>query len=248
MKKKLIVLLTLFITTGCTVNYDLVIEDEILKETTTFKQEENSFYTKEYINTLYKEEYPIYYDEEFLYLSPEEKIEGNTYYEKNIQENSSNYTITYKATYDFDDFKRAQLLNTAYGNYSIGYDYQDDCYYIIASNFKLFKTNKYLTNVTLNIELKNYTVIESNNDYKNGNTYIWNLNKNDNNIILRYKNTNSNNKQEEKPIINNNNIQTKEKFNIDNYILYIFLVIIVLIIFFGYKWFLKFKDKNNNID
>ena len=247
--KKLIVLLTLFITTGCTVNYNLDIEDEILKETTTFTQEENSFYTKEYMNALYKEEYPIYYDEEFLYYSPEDKIEGNTYYEKSIKENSHSYIATYKATYDFDDFKKAQLLNNAYEDFNIGYDNKDGYYYIIASNFKLFKKNKYLTNVTINIDLKDYIAIESNSNSKNGTKYTWNLNKNSSNsIFLKYKkNINNDNENNIQSTPNNNNINNN-KTMLDSYAIYIFLAILALIIYFGYKWFINMKDKNNDID
>ena len=70
MKRKIIILvILLLLTTGCTANYNLVIEDEKITETTIISGEENSFYTKSYMYSLYEEEYPIYYDEEFPYCS-----------------------------------------------------------------------------------------------------------------------------------------------------------------------------------
>ena len=48
--------------------------------------------------------------------------------------------------------------------------------------------------------------------------------------------------------INSNNNENKKKKSMDSYVIYIFLIIMILIIFFGYKWFMNFKDKNNDID
>jgi len=42
--------------------------------------------------------------------------------------------------------------------------------------------------------------------------------------------------------------EKKQANFLEQYALYIFLVILILIIFFGYKWFMNFKDKNNDID
>ena len=49
------------------------------------------------------------------------------------------------------------------------------------------------------------------------------------------------------PSSNDNNPPNENKKD-NSYILYIFLGILVLIIYFGYKCFLEFKEKNNNID
>ena len=75
MKKRIIVslILILFFATGCSAEYNLVIEDDVITETTHFNQESNDRYTKNYAYELYTYEYPIFYDEEFLYYNPTEK-------------------------------------------------------------------------------------------------------------------------------------------------------------------------------
>lgn len=248
MKRKTILLIfILLLTTGCSVNYDLVVEDENITEITSFTQEENATYTKSYMQSLYEEEYPIFYDEEFLYYAPNKKVDGNTYYKKSIIDDGDGYTATYRAEYNINDYQRSRLLNTAYELYSVGYDNDNNNYYLIANNLKIFKNNNDISNITVSITLKDYEVIDGNYDSKSNNTYIWNFDrKSTGNINLKYR------KKAEKLVENDNNVKKKKKKSIINgtssYTIYVFSFILIIIILFSYYIFNKLKEKNNGMD
>ena len=251
MKKKIIiVVLLLLMTTGCSVNYNIVIEDEKINETTTFTQEENAVYTKSYMYSQYKEEYPIYYDEEFLYYSPTEKLEENTYYEKSIVETDNGYEATYKANYNIDNYQRSRILNTAYEKYSVGYEAEDSYYYLVANNLKIFKNNKDLSSIKVSITLNDYEVIEGNYSTQAGNTYIWNFDRNSKGTInLKYKEKEINNIDNAQS--SNSESKKNNKSIIDgtsSYTIYIFCAILIIIILVGYKLFNNLKEKNNGMD
>ena len=263
MKKRIITLLLfIFLTTGCNANYNLVIENESIIETTTFTQEENAFYTKSYMFSQFQEEYPIYYDEEFLYYAPNEKVKGNTYYEKKIMEISNGYEAIYKANYNINNYKRSRLLNLAYENFSVGYDDVKDYYFLIANNLKIFNSNNYLDNITVTIDLKGYEVLECNYHSRNGTIYMWNFDRNNKgNINLRYKKTINNNVSRGTSASRSSSVWTttdrvirttsasnnQNNTSFNNYGLYIFLVIIILVVIFGYVWFNKMKERNNTM-
>ena len=246
MKRKIIILvILLLLTTGCTANYNLVIEDEKITETTIISGEENSFYTKSYMYSLYEEEYPIYYDEEFPYYAPTTKIEGQTYYDKSINETSNGYIATYKASYNFDDYNRSRILNDAYSTFSVVYDSSSSTYNILANNLKIFNTNQYLTNITISIDLKNYEVVESNENTKNGTIYTWNFDRNSNGTInLIYKKAT---KQDNKENNEGNNVKGNTN-PLSNYTLYIFCAILLVLILIGYNIFNRIKNKSNQMD
>ena len=128
-KKKLILaMLIALCTTGCTVDYNLVIEDNKIKETTTFHQDSSDTDTKSYMYSQYLEEYPIYIDEEYLYYDPNKKLEGNTYYDKSITDDSNGYNATYKAEFKIKEYNRSRLFNDVFVNHSSGYDKKEGCY------------------------------------------------------------------------------------------------------------------------
>ena len=104
-------------------------------------------------------------------------------------------------------------------------------------NYNYFQNAK--INITIDPEI--YKLNYTNSTSKNNNTYTWNINKNNCNnseIILTLDIIEKIGEKKEK----------KQANFLEQYALYIFLVILILIIFFGYKWFMNFKDKNNDID
>ena len=98
-KKLILAIFVALFTTGCTVDYNLLIEDNKIKETTTFHQDSSDTDEKSYMYSQYLEEYPIYIDEEYLYYDHNKKVEGNTYYDKSITDDSNGYNATYKAEF-----------------------------------------------------------------------------------------------------------------------------------------------------
>ena len=111
-------------------------------------------------------------------------------------------------------------------------------------NYNYFDSAK----VNITIDPKIYKLNYTNSTIKNNNTYTWNLDRNNcsnGEIVLTLnKITEENNipiDPTEKNKNNNNNILSK-------YAVFIFCGILIIIVFLGYKWFDKLKNKNNGID
>ena len=248
MKKNKIILIILIVlcTTGCTVDYNLLIEDNKIKETTTFHQESSDTDEKSSMYSQYLEEYPIYIDEEYLYYDPNKKVEGNTYYDKSITDDSNGYNATYKAEFEIKEYDRSRFFNDAFVNRSSGYDKNERCYYIIADKLKIFEQENNINHINVSINIVGYKVIESNQDSVNNNIYTWSFDRSDKerkNITIKFKKENSNIE------IDPSDNKTEPNKVDSKYTMYIFYGILLLVIIIGYLIFRKMKQSNdiNNI-
>ena len=245
-KKLILAIFIVLCTTGCTVDYNLVIEDNKIKETTTFHQESSDTDEKSYMYSQYLEEYPIYIDEEYLYYDPNKKVEGNTYYDKSITDDSNGYNATYKAEFKIKEYDRSRFFNDAFANRSSGYDKNERCYYIIADKLKIFEQENNINHINVSINIVGYKVIESNQDSVNNNIYTWSFDKSDKerkNITIKFKKENSNIE------IDPSDNKTEPNKVDSKYTMYIFYGILLLVIIIGYLIFRKMKQSNdiNNI-
>jgi len=245
--KKIILFLLMFILMGCSTKYELVIDNETITETLEIISEESDITKKEENYYTYLEEYPIFIDEEFLYDTPNEKLENVDYYQKSIIETQFGYEATYKSKFEYNDLERSRILNTAFSTSNIGYDRKENFYYINLQNLKIFKYNKDISKIEVNIKLKDYSVIESNATYINDDYLTWvfinDENYKDNKIILNFKkkelinngnnNTTNNNEKNDNNTIIDNNIEKKVTLTRDVLIAIagvgVFLVIITII-------------------
>lgn len=244
MKKRILMLIPiLLLTTGCTCEYNLTIENDTYKEQITIigsTPDEISSFNNKWQIPINKEEYNN------INLEPDSNggFTGEIY---NYNLSSNRLTFSY-------NFNKIQYINsTAVSN----------CYDMLtitnsnnrtvistSSNTKCFENHPPLTNIKINIKVDK-PVISNNADRINGNTYTWNIDKsNANEKSINLIIGNQNNEIIENNNSNDSNINIKEnnKNPFDKYILYIFLAILALIIYFGYKWFINMKDKNNDID
>lgn len=245
-KKLILAIFVALFTTGCTVDYNLLIEDNKIKETTTFHQDSSDTDEKSYMYSQYLEEYPIYIDEEYLYYDPNKKVEGNTYYDKSITDDSNGYNATYKAELKLKEYNRSRFFNEAFANRSSGYDKNEGCYYIIADNLKIFEQENNINHINVSINIVGYKVIESNQDSVNNNIYTWSFDRSDKgrkNITIKFKKENSNIE------IDPSDNKTEPNKVDSKYTMYIFYGILLLVIIIGYLIFRKMKQSNdiNNI-
>ena len=245
-KKLILAIFVALFTTGCTVDYNLLIEDNKIKETTTFHQDSSDTDEKSYMYSQYLEEYPIYIDEEYLYYDPNKKVEGNTYYDKSITDDSNGYNATYKAELKLKEYNRSRFFNEAFANRSRGYDKNERCYYIIADKLKIFEQENNINHINVSINIVGYKVIESNQDSVNNNIYTWSFDRSDKgrkNITIKFKKENSNIE------IDPSDNKTEPNKVDSKYTMYIFYGILLLVIIIGYLIFRKIKQSNdiNNI-
>ena len=171
MKKKIIMLLSILLLTGCTVNYNLEIDDNILKEkiTGTVTKEESKQNSKATdISTVYsiinEDQKPVYNKEEL--------------YQKELKESGNNINYTFKYNYNIEDFVNSTIINTYFENKEIE---EIDNYYSIrlSGNFYCLYSKKINIAVTSNLK-----VASNNADKIKDNAYIWTIDKNTTDIEL----------------------------------------------------------------
>lgn len=169
MKNKIIILLCLLLLTGCTVNYNLEVDNDTLKETitgTVTKDESKQKDSDSGVSTIYSiinnDQKPIYNKE--------------VIYDKVINDNGNNIDYTFKYDYDMNDFVNSTLINSCFENRNI-VDL-DDYYRIkLSGDFYCLYSKKINIRVTSNME-----VASSNADKIKDNTYIWTIDKNNTDI------------------------------------------------------------------
>ena len=163
MKNKIIILLSLLLLTGCTVNYNLEINKDTLNETitgTVTKEESSQESNATGLSTVYS-------------IINEEEL-----YQKDLKESGNNINYTFKYNYNIEDFVNSTIINTCFENKEIE---EIDNYYSIklSGNFYCLYSKKINIAVTSNLK-----VASNNADKIKDNTYIWTIDKNTTDIEL----------------------------------------------------------------
>lgn len=158
--KRLLLILGLFVLSGCTINYNLEIKNDEIIESISGNVSKEEAEVKESDTGL-----NIYY--EALHSDHKPILEGNDFYTKEISEDKDkiNYNATY--TYSIENYSKSQILNTCFGSVDIA---DNDSYYAI--NLKGPFTCLYSDKVYINVTSENM-VIEHNASSVKNNTYSW---------------------------------------------------------------------------
>jgi len=250
--KILFVLVIVCLCSGCTINYDLEIKDKEIIENIMVTDTKIGSRDDNGILSDYNTWMPVYdnvQDDGLITDGDSGKIDGIEYHEKSINRINNGYYHTYKYTYPIDKFNHANSLRLAFGKPNF---YDGGSYINLRTNSENVLCNyDYFESMQVNIkvDLSVYSVEQSNADRVRGNTYTWNLNRNncnDGGISLTL-NKISNTSVSTTATSRSNN-RDRNSGGLDNYVLYIFLGIMVLVIIFGYRWFNKIKDRGNMMD
>lgn len=161
MKKNIILLLSIFLLSGCSVQYNLEISSDNISENIKIGK---------FIATEVKD---------FEYLTPYAIL--NDVNQKFYLLEYSNEVLSLSYDYTMDNFEMSEAFNQCYDMSNFSYD--DRYYYILTSNE--FKCLSYLgyeaDEVKINVRSR-FKVIESNADYVNDDVYTWVINE------VNYKN------------------------------------------------------------
>ena len=162
MKKILIVVLILLISTGCQVKYELEFADNKLNENINIQID--NYNQKDIDNVKNYNAYAIY-DNAYQIPYEVEYSEGKT------------FNASYKYTYNYDEFNHAMYIKTCFDAFSF---ITNDNTYILSTS-KGFKCMVLDYNKIDNIEIMintNHQIIESNADVVKKGSLIWNIDNN----------------------------------------------------------------------
>ena len=165
MKKILFLILLCLLLTGCTINYNLEIEDNQFNETITGTVLNSEISHKDGQTDIGPYEY---------FLNTEQlpfTNNNNIYYEKTLNNTNDGVDYEYKYTFNENNFINSRILNTCFNNYT--FESKDDKYYIsLSGDFKCAYADKTKIKITTK-----YKVTAHNANKKSKNTYTWTINK-----------------------------------------------------------------------
>ena len=175
MKKILLLAITCLLLTGCTINYNLEIEDNYFKETITgnvLNEEIEQRDNQTDINL-------------FNYLINNEQtatINNNSFYDKTLNRNNNSIDYNYSFTYNEDTINNSRILNECFESFT--FETKNNQYQI--STLGDFYCN-YTDEIKINITT-DYKVTNHNANKKNKNTYTWIINNENKDNIKVYMN------------------------------------------------------------
>ncbi len=226
--KKIFLLSLIFILTGCSIDYNLTLDEELATENIKINSQDfYTFPTPAYNNVQGSSE-------------TDEKIPGVEYYDMNF--NTDYSTASYK--FPLNNFKSSRAVNTCYKALTLSKT---------STGSRLLNTSNYnycfdaypnLDEINVNITISdNYTIINSNADSKNSNTHSWKINRDNYKskyIQIEYKEK----PKEEEPtpqIPEEPDTPVKES----NTLTYILVLSVVGLFLIGIVGFIAYKSSNN---
>lgn len=223
MKNKIILLIVcLFLITGCDIKYDLVIDNDSFKENVTM-----SFLKSQ-----------TDYNDVSIYLSNKTPISNNVgetrFYNAKIEESNAYYNLIYNYNHDVDTIRQSYFITNCYPNFNIQ-NSDDKIALSSGTGFRCINGDDALQSdsVEINITTK-LKVLDNNADIVNGNTYTWNIDKNN------YQNKSLDMILQKSFDLNEVVVQSEASYLTG--IIAAFIVVILLVIFI----FIKIKQRKNN--
>lgn len=172
MKKKIILILSLLVLSGCTINYNLDYTEEGMIETITGNVTKAESEVKDSDSGL-----NIYYN---LINEPQKVfIDSEELYNKNIIENKKDYEYNVTNKYN-NNLDKSTIINYCFKEFNIE---DEEDYYRIHLGGKFYCL--YADKINVNIS-SDYAVISSNANKTKDNTYTWILNDENDSIDITF--------------------------------------------------------------
>ena len=238
MKRIILLIVILLIATGCTCEYNLKIDnnkysEEIIINAKTVSEKDN--FSNNWEIPINKDDYDIGLDTE------SDDIDYSQIYNYRTSRNSLIFN------YDFNrsEYNNSTAVYNCYNKLTVSNQSGST---IISTSREVLCFDKYpnLTDLTINITVDR--PVKSNNaDSVSGNTYTWNINRNNASnkpINLVLESSENNDYVTPTPSSSNSSINTEEKKDYSTYILSAILLLLFLI---GYAIYNKMKNKEDKI-
>lgn len=165
MKKILLLILLVFLVTGCTSSYEIVFDDTIDEKITI-----------NYDGDIYKvvEEFEFdgdsfYFESELVKSRIPSLIEFKDYYKKNIEVKNNKSIITLNYKYSYENFENSYLISECFEKSN--FINNDEYYYVsLGGSFYCYGVDHF----TLKMKT-DYKVLRSNADREENGYYIWDI-------------------------------------------------------------------------
>lgn len=190
MRRKVLTLVLLFIvTTGCSVNYEVTIDDDTIDElvqiTENIERTNNNILNvgvlsyNDAINNLYKVPTPVYIDANVNPYDEMEIIDGVDYYNKNMISTENQYGMEATYNHNLTNYQKSSALHQCYKNISV---LRDDNTITLSTSRNNLCFDKYQNLEEINVHIKfdeeKYKVNSHNADTYADGDYYWNINTN----------------------------------------------------------------------
>ena len=179
MKKILILVVCLFLISGCNATYNVEIKDKKVIEKFEFIENNNLLLNSEYVKSDFGEDGLILYknaiEQEYKKESYTSINSVNNFYNKKKILNDG-LGIKYKYTFDIDNYNNSTIANNGFKYFSVLTE-EDETYIISTSSGAIaFDEYEYLDNLTIHLKT-NHKVKNNNADRVDNYNYYWEINK-----------------------------------------------------------------------
>lgn len=236
--KLILIIMVMFLLSGCEANYSLYIDKDVFNETTIVlanSGELNTYDSQTYLTM--KQKIDLYYKKyvDIVYQNPyynpylDDPQKGINYYNKELINNGKGYGFKYSYNFNKENYLNSNIINTFFKNNNSVLN--DNKYTLNVYTFNGFERYNDLTQVTINITT-DLEVKKSNADSVYDNVYTWTITKDD-----------ALNKKIYLELVNINKLDKKT----ENKIIIIIILLIFIVGLLSYAILNKKRLKNNSI-
>ncbi len=200
MKQKKYILLSLLflITTGCSVEYNIEIDQDTIKELVQFTENINDNNSgissteeltyRSFIDTLYTIPKAVYIDANVNPYDEMQMVDGVEYYDKKMIASETEYGLIGTYNHSIERYAKAKTINQCYKNVSVLQNGDTLTLSTSRNNFCFEQyTNLDEISIRVKIDEELYSVSSHNADYVEKNEYRWDINKdnyNDKSVVI----------------------------------------------------------------
>lgn len=233
--KKIIVLISFILLSGCSAEYNLIYENNTFYETSSINTNHVELCGTElcetYFNEFYNSNISINYMDDAEELATNENLNNFKFYEKKIINDINDYKINLNYNYDNEtDYETSYIVHNLYDKVLITEDKM--IFYEIKN---IFEKYPYLTNITITFKTDKY-IKKTNSDELKDDKYYWYINK-----------SNYENKRIEIDFDkekNDSNTFVKDNLLTSTFIKYFLIILVLIILFIIIIIYEKIKNSN----
>ncbi len=172
--KILILILVMFMISGCTAEVNLEISVDTIKESVDITAYQDAIYSKDILKTSFRDYIPIYASVVIVDAEDDLPVSSVLYYDKTETDLGNGYLFNYSYDFPIEDYSNARTIKNAFKSYDISVNNSDNTLLLSTDSEGILYFDDYevLDEVTINITT-DYVVLENNADKVEDGVYTW---------------------------------------------------------------------------